>query len=67
MTEADFAQCRSRWEEPICTSYRGYTVFETPPNSQGLTFLEMLNIAEVVRPANEAPNSAAMIHALAEA
>lgn len=67
VTAADLALHRSRWQEPISTTYAGKTVLAFPPNSQGMTFLEMLNIAEAVMPANEAPNSAAMIHILAEA
>jgi gamma-glutamyltranspeptidase/glutathione hydrolase len=67
VTEADLSGHRSQWQEPISTTYAGKTVLAFPPNSQGMTFLEMLNIAEAVMPANEAPNSAAMIHALAEA
>ena len=67
VTASDLAAHRSRWQEPIATTYAGKTVLAFPPNSQGMTFLEMLNIAESVMPANEAPNSAAMIHVLAEA
>jgi len=67
VTAADLVSHKSQWQDPISTTYAGKTVLAFPPNSQGLTFLEMLNIAEVVRPANETPNSAVMIHALAEA
>ena len=67
VTTADFSAHRSQWQEPISTTYAGKTVLAFPPNSQGMTFLEMLNIAESVMPANEGPNSASMIHALAEA
>lgn len=67
VTSADLAAHRSQWQEPISTTYGGRTVLAFPPNSQGLTFLEMLNLAERVMPPNEAPNSAATIHALAEA
>ena len=67
LTEADLAGHRSQWQEPISTTYAGKTVLAFPPNSQGMTFLEMLNIAESVMPANELPNAAAMIHVLAEA
>lgn len=67
VTATDLASHTSRWQEPISTTYAGKTVLAFPPNSQGMTFLEMLNIAESVMPANEAPNSAAMIHVIAEA
>ena len=42
----DFARHRSEWQEPISTTYRGYTVWELPPNGQGLAALELLNILE---------------------
>src|SRR5919106_2717208 len=35
LSETDLARCRSRWEEPIATTYRGFTVYEAPPNSSG--------------------------------
>ncbi|MFI5166386.1 MAG: gamma-glutamyltransferase [Thermoanaerobaculales bacterium] len=42
----DFARHHSEWQEPISTSYRGFTVWELPPNGQGLAALEMLNLLE---------------------
>ncbi|HEX6316667.1 MAG TPA: gamma-glutamyltransferase [Gemmatimonadaceae bacterium] len=67
VTSADLSSHKSEWQDPIGTSYLGKTVLAFPPNSQGMTFLEMLNIAEAVMPENEPANSAAMIHVLAEA
>jgi gamma-glutamyltranspeptidase/glutathione hydrolase len=42
----DLAAQHSEWVEPISTDYRGYKVFEMPPNSQGITALIALNILE---------------------
>ena len=46
MTEADLAEFSSEFVEPISTTYRDWTVYELPPNVQGLAALEMLNIME---------------------
>jgi len=46
MTEQDLAQYSSEWVEPISTTYRDWTVYEMPPNGQGMAVLEMLNIME---------------------
>ena len=42
----DFEDHTSEWVEPISTNYRGYDVWELPPNGQGTAVLEMLNILE---------------------
>ncbi len=44
--KADFERHTSEWQEPISTTYRGTTVWELPPNGQGLAALELLNILE---------------------
>lgn len=46
MTADDLSQFSAEWVEPISTTYRDWTVFELPPNGQGLAALEMLNILE---------------------
>ncbi len=44
--ESDLAAQRAHWGEPIRGSYRGVTIYETPPPTQGFTVLEMLNLLE---------------------
>ena len=46
LTMADLNDCRARWQEPISTRYRGYTVYEAPPNSSGHILLQELNIID---------------------
>jgi len=46
MVEEDLEKFSSEWVEPISTTYRDWTVYELPPNGQGLAALEMLNIME---------------------
>jgi len=46
MAAADLADFHAEWVEPISTDYRGWKIYELPPNSQGLAVLEMLNILE---------------------
>jgi gamma-glutamyltranspeptidase/glutathione hydrolase len=46
LSERDFRETKSTWGKPVSTTYRGYTVFETPPNSQGLAALIILNLLE---------------------
>lgn len=42
----DLASHTSTWVEPVSTTYRGYRVWELPPNGQGIAVLQMLNILE---------------------
>ena len=46
MTMADLAEWKPEWVEPVTTTYRGWTVAEIPPNSQGIAALMMLNVME---------------------
>jgi gamma-glutamyltranspeptidase/glutathione hydrolase len=45
-SRADLANHSSEWVEPVSTTYRGVTVWELPPNGQGIAALQMLNILE---------------------
>jgi len=67
MTESDLAEFSAEWVEPISTTYRGWKVYELPPNGQGMAALEMLNILEQFTPAKEGPLSAEEIHKRIEA
>ncbi len=66
-TEADFAGHHADVCEPITTSYRGHTVYQTRPPSQGFILLEMLNIISGHDLSSMTPNSADSIHLLVEA
>jgi gamma-glutamyltranspeptidase / glutathione hydrolase len=46
MTAQDLAEFSAEWAEPISTTYRDWTVYEMPPNGQGLAALLMLNLLE---------------------
>lgn len=46
ITAGDLAAHKSDWVDPISTDYRGYTVYQIPPNGQGITALIALNILE---------------------
>ncbi|MEA3358018.1 MAG: gamma-glutamyltransferase [Thermodesulfobacteriota bacterium] len=63
----DFKAHTTSWVEPISTNYRGYTIYELPPNGQGITALEMLNILEGYDIAGLGHNSSDYLHLLIEA
>jgi gamma-glutamyltranspeptidase/glutathione hydrolase len=67
MTAADLADFRPEWVQPISTTYRGWTVYELPPNGQGMAALEMLNIMERFPLAEYGPSSAEALHIKMEA
>jgi gamma-glutamyltranspeptidase / glutathione hydrolase len=63
----DFNDHTSEWVDPVSTTYRGYTVWELPPNGQGITVLQMLNILENFDFSTIRYGSAEHLHLLAEA
>ena len=63
----DLADCRSRWQEPISTAYRGHTVYEAPPNSSGHVLLQELNMVEQFDLNTLGCNTAESIHIMVEA
>lgn len=63
----DFASHTADWIEPASTSYRGFDVWELPPNGQGIAVLQMLNILESFDIGSLEPGSAAHLHLLIEA
>ncbi len=67
VTRADLAAHDSEWVDPIRSTYRGYEVFQIPPNSQGFVGLLMLNILEGFDLKSLGHNSAAYLHHLIEA
>ncbi|HEV3140886.1 MAG TPA: gamma-glutamyltransferase, partial [Vicinamibacterales bacterium] len=67
LDERDFAEHKADWVDPISTSYRGYDVYEMPPNTQGFVVLEMLNILEGFDVKSMGFNSPEYLHALVEA
>jgi gamma-glutamyltranspeptidase/glutathione hydrolase len=66
-TLKDFADHTSTWIEPVSTDYRGYDVWELPPNGQGIAALQMLNILEGYDLQKFGPNSADYWHLFLEA
>jgi gamma-glutamyltranspeptidase/glutathione hydrolase len=67
MTADDLAGYSSEFVEPISTTYRDWTVYEMPPNGQGLAALEMLNIMETFPMAQFGFGSTKALHAMIEA
>ncbi|NMD01933.1 MAG: gamma-glutamyltransferase, partial [Bacteroidales bacterium] len=63
----DLARHHSEWVEPVSTNYRGYDVWELPPNGQGIAALQILNILEGLDIAGMGFGSAEYIHVFTEA
>jgi gamma-glutamyltranspeptidase/glutathione hydrolase len=67
MTAKDLSEYSAEWVEPISTKYRDWTVFELPPNGDGVAALEMLNIMDESKPSPDGPLSPAELHNRIEA
>jgi gamma-glutamyltranspeptidase/glutathione hydrolase len=67
LTYDDLSRHHSEWVEPVSTTYRGYEVWELPPNSQGIAALQILNILEGYDISAMGFGSADYIHVFAEA
>jgi gamma-glutamyltranspeptidase/glutathione hydrolase len=67
MNAEDLAKFSSQWVEPISTAYRDWTVYELPPNGQGIGALIMLNIMEQFPLGQFGPDSADAFHTMIEA
>jgi gamma-glutamyltranspeptidase / glutathione hydrolase len=67
LRKADFEKHTSTWVEPVSTNYRGYDVFELPPNGQGIATLQILNILEGFDLRKMGRNSPDTLHAMIEA
>ena len=67
LTLKDLADCHSRWQDPISTTYRRHTVYEAPPNSSGHILLQELNLVERFDLKALGCNTAESIHVMVEA
>ena len=63
----DLAEHTSEWVTPVSTNYRGWDVYELPPNGQGIAALQILNILEGYDIASMGFGSAEYLHTLVEA
>jgi len=66
-SKRDFIDHTANWVEPVSTNYRGYDVWELPPNGQGIAVLEMLNLLEPFDLHRLGPDSTATWHLVIEA
>ncbi len=67
LRKADFEKHTSTWVDPVSVNYRGYDVFELPPNGQGISTLQILNILEGFDLRAMGRNSPETLHAMIEA
>jgi gamma-glutamyltranspeptidase/glutathione hydrolase len=67
MQADDLADFSAEWVEPISITYRGWKVYELPPNGQGMAALEMLNIMGTLQPDKAGPLAPMELHDRIEA
>lgn len=67
LTEADLADYRPEWQEPVRTTYRGYDICCPPPPCSGIQYLETLNLLDAFDLGAFGQNTALTIHLMAEA
>ena len=67
MTAADLREFEPEWVDPISTTYRGWTVYELPPNTQGIAALMMLDLMEQFPLGEYGFHSAHALHVMIEA
>ncbi len=67
LRKTDFEKHTSTWVDPVSTNYRGYDVFELPPNGQGIATLQILNILEGFDLKVMGRNSVDTLHTMIEA
>jgi gamma-glutamyltranspeptidase/glutathione hydrolase len=63
----DLADFSAEWVEPVSIDYRGWKIYELPPNVQGMAALEMLNIMETFQPDKTGPKGTVELHKKIEA
>src|SRR5438552_8046585 len=67
LRKIDFEKHASTWVQPVSVNYRGYDVFELPPNGQGIAALQILNILEGFDLRAMGRNSPETLHTMIEA
>ena len=67
LRKIDFEKHTSTWVDPVSVNYRGYDVYELPPNTQGIAALQALNILEAYDLRSMGYNSPQALHLMIEA
>lgn len=67
MQADDLSEFSSEWVEPLSIDYRGWKIYELPPNGQGMAALEMLNMMATSQPDKDGPQGVVELHKKIEA